>query len=196
MATKRPSYTSIRARQKNIIEGLGTSDLKYAQAAKRFGVEPRELRKFVTSKPKTLRTNFNRSPTYKKLYEEGTRGEVRETLGVRRIKRYAFHEKEIQLLKKHTTPYSPEESQRRVQIGEMVQRLYVDKDLARYEWAEYTREHNLPTSIQVLTLLFRNNKITGPDYAKALAEWKAIYNVSDNQYAKYEDELSEYDEVA
>ena len=200
MASKRPSYVSIRARQKNIIEGLGTSDLKYAQAAKRFGVEPRELRKFVTTKPKNLRRNFNRSASYNKLYGKGKtaseqRGEVRENLGVKRIKRYAIRKEDVKAIVS-SKRYNPAETENRVQIGKILQNLYYKGEQAQTEWASYTREHGLPNSIQVLRLLYQNDRISGPDYANALAQWKAIYNISDAIYSRYEDELSEYDEVA
>jgi hypothetical protein len=195
VAQKRPSYVSIRARQKNIIEGLGTSDLKYAQAAKRFGVEPRELRKFAETKPKTLRRNFNRSPVYKKLYAEGARSEVREKLGVRRIKHYAIREKELRQLP-YARKYTESETTRRRQIGELLQNLYVSDELSRYRWASYVREHDLPTSIAALQLLHRNDRISDSEYQRALSDWRAIYNISDQHYSKFADELSEYDEVA
>jgi len=195
VAEKRPSYVSIRARQKNIIEGLGTSDLKYAQAAKRFGVEPRELKKFIETKPKNLRRNFNRSDAYRKLYTEGSRAEVRENLGVRRIKHYAIRKEDVEAIVS-SRRYIYTETENRVKIGKMLQQLYYRGEQPQAEWAAYTREHDLPTSINVLRLLYQNDRLDGPTYKNAIREWQAVYNISDNIYDRYADELSDIDEVA
>lgn len=193
---KRPSYKSIRARQRNIIEGLGTSDLKYAQAADRFGVTPRELRRFVTTKPKDLRKNFNRSPANTKLYGASTaakqRKEVRESLGVSKVKRYKFREQEIRDLK--VLKLKEPELRNRTQIGELVQNLYTSKIHARYDWASYAREHDIPTSIDAVKLLHRNNRISDSEYTDAVQTWRDIYNVSDARFARYV--YGDYEDVA
>jgi hypothetical protein len=199
MAQKRPSYKSIRARQRNILEGLGTSDLKYAQAAKRFGVTPRELKRFVETKPKNLRTNFNRSPANAKLYgaTKATvqRREVRETLGVKKIRKYKIRESQIQDIRNaKISGLSPSEIRNRYQIGEQIQNLYVSREHARYDWASYTREHDLPTSMDTLRLLNRNGKISNDEYMDAVNTWRDIYNVTNARYESYT--ISDYDQAA
>src|ERR1035437_1580968 len=92
MASNRPSYPSIRRRQRNIIEGIGTRDIRYAQAAREFGVTVPQLRTFLETRPVKLRRSYNRSPAYAKLFEEGKRSEVRTVLGVKRVRRYEFLE--------------------------------------------------------------------------------------------------------
>ncbi len=185
MAAKRPSYKSIRARQKSILEGMGTSDLKYNEAAKRLGVTPRELKRFAETKPSKLRKNFNRSSANQKLYGARTateqRKDVREAFGVTRIKKYKYRESEIQALK--VMKLKPSELRNRTQIGEQVQNLYSDKEHARYEWASYARENDIPTSIDTLKLLHRNNQISDSDYVDAVNTWRAIYNINDTRYA-------------
>src|ERR1035437_9557801 len=88
MASKRPSKPSIKARQRNIIEGTATRGLTSKQAAKEFGVTLRQYNTFTGTK--NLRPNFSRSPAYAKLYREGERKETRKVLGVRRITRYDY----------------------------------------------------------------------------------------------------------
>jgi hypothetical protein len=187
MAQKRPSYKSIRARQRNILEGLGTSDLKYAQAAKRFGVTPRELKRFVETKPRTLRTNFNRSPANRKLYgatrADVQRREVRENLGIKKIKRYKYRPSQLADIRNpKVLKMSEAERRNRTQIGEQIQNLYTRRVFAAYDWASYTREHNLPASITAMNLLHRNNKISDDDYMEAIQVWRNLYNISDARY--------------
>lgn len=180
---QRPSYPSVLVRQRNIIEGIGTSNLKYAQAAKQFGVTRREFKRFVESSPQSLHKNFNRSPSYRKLYEKGTRSEVRTTLSLKRIRHYAYTEREIALLK-FDTSLTPEELNRQKQIGRMIQRIYVLDDIkkpfARYEWAVFTREHNLPLSIKAIRLLHRNGKISDRRYFFILEVWKHLYPITES----------------
>ena len=194
MARQRPSYPSIRVRQRNIIEGLGTTDLRYAQAAKRFGVTPRELQHFVETKPRNLRSNFNRSPAYRKLYEEGARPQVREQLGIKRIRRYKFRAPAIREITL-SQAYSPDEQRQRVQTGRAILNLYTEREHPQLRWALWTRERNLPTSIVAIKLLHRNNKIKDDMYIEAIAAWSDIYpNISDATYARYS--LGEDSEVA
>lgn len=189
MANKRPSYRSIRARQRNIIEGLGTTDLRYKEAAKKFNVTPRELQHFVESKPRTLRKNFNRSPVYAKLYNEGARPIVRERLGIKRITHFKFRPTQIRQYTV-TSGLSEYESNRRQQVGQMIRALYVTRFDPKTAWAAWTREHNLPQSIKVIRLLHRNNKITDGIYAEALVEWQDIYpGIGDDTWASYVVEL-------
>ncbi len=194
MANKRPAYRSIRVRQRNIIEGLGTSDLRYKEAAKKFNVTPRELQHFVETKPQTLKKNFNRSPVYAKLYNEGSRPAVRERLELKSIIRFKFKPTQIRQYTV-TGGLSEYESNRRRQIGEMIRALYVRRYDPTTAWAAWTREHYLPQSIKVIRLLHRNDKISDDLYARALMEWQDIYpGISDSTWSSYTAELpSDYD---
>lgn len=174
---------------------MGSADLKYKDAAEKFGVTPRQLRTFVRSKPSTMRSNLNRSPAYRKLYgtadtAPAQRKQVREQLGLSRIKRYEPRESEIQNIRKGIYPYPERERRNRQAIGELVQNLYVSRSHARYDWAEYAREHDLPTSIDTIKLLHRNNKLSDSEYMDAVSTWRDIYNVNSVRYANYS--LSDY----
>jgi hypothetical protein len=185
MARKRPSYVSIRARQRNIIEGVGTRDLRYAQAAKEFGVTKSELRKFLETKPKDLRRNFNRSPATRKLYAEGERPETRRILGVKRITRYPFRERVLR------DELARPRLANKQQIGKMIQRLYYDNNIAAQEWASYAREHDLPNSMKNIRLLYHNDRISEGQYKTILKNWRNIYaKMTDSYYASWTDELS------
>lgn len=191
MANKRPSYVSIRARQRNIIEGLGTrEDLNTKEVAKRLGVTPQELRRFRDTKPKELRKSFNRSPSIRKLYEEGRRSEVREKLEVPRIRRYAYSEPILREPRLQRHPNSK-------QVGRMIQRLYYENNIGPQAWSTYTYEHGLPNSIKAIKLLYMNDRITGPQYASILKHWRDSYSgMSDSYYANFADVLDEEDEEA
>ena len=182
MPNRRPSYLSIRRRQRNIIEGIGTRDIRIAQAAKEFGVTQRELRKFIETKPDKLRKSYNRSPALRKLYAEGERKETRRVLGVPRIRRYAFEE---QVLQEPRLLRYPNERQ----IGRMVQRLYYMNNIGPQNWSEYTYSNNLPNSIKAIRLLWRNGKITDSRYKTILGIWRDDYPSANNAY--YESYLGE-----
>lgn len=188
MASKRPSYVSIRARQRNIIEGIGTRDLTYKQAAKEFGVTRQELRRFRESKPKDLRRIYNRSPALRKLYTEGERPVTRQVLGIKRIRRYEFEE---HILKEPRALKYPNSKQ----IGRMIQRIYYENNFGKQQWSIYTHERSLPNSIDDIKLLYKNGKLTSSQYHAILKEWREDYpEMSDAWYAKYADILEDYEE--
>ena len=180
MASKRPSYVSIRARQRNIIEGIGTRNLRYKDAAKEFGVTRQELKRFLETKPQTLRKSYNRSPSLRKLYVEGERPETRRVLGVKRIRHYEFREHVLRPMEKDLTKVSD------LQTGRLIQRLYYINNIDTQNWAAYTREANLPASIDTIRLLHRNGKITDATYRAALREWAKTYGIKASRVAEYE----------
>jgi hypothetical protein len=182
MANKRPSYLSIRRRQRNIIEGMGTRDIKYAQAAREFGVTRAELRKFTETKPDVLRRQYNRSPVMRKLYAEGERKEARRVLGVKRIRRYQFEE---QVLTEPRLLKYPNEKQ----IGRIIQKLYYQNNIGAQNWSTYTYENNLPNSIKAIRLLWRNDKISDSRYKIILGVWRDSYPSGNDAY--YEQYLGE-----
>ena len=175
MASKRPSYVSIRARQRNIIEGMGTRDLTYAQAAKEFGVTRPELKRFVETKPTKLRSNYNRSPGYSKLYREGERSEVRQTLGVKRIRKA-----KIIRPRQYERPVTTKQVKQQ-QIDRLVQNLYYKNGKDKADWANYTREHNLPSSIDSIRLLHKNDRIDDDRFSSIVMTWITIYRPSETR---------------
>jgi hypothetical protein len=174
MASKRPSSPSIKARQRNIIEGMATRDLTYTQAAKEFGVTRRQLKKFTTTK--NLRSNYNRSPAYAKLYREGERKETRKVLGVRSIMRSDYKHLPIT-----NTGQTPKEV-RREQVKVMVRYLYYKNGHDRAEWAMYAREHHIPSSIDSIVILHKNDRIDDAKFGSILTNWAQIYNISNERF--------------
>lgn len=185
MATRRPSYVSIRRRQRNIIEGMGTGDLKYAETAKRLGVTQKQLRHFLETRPKKLRPGFNRSPATRKLYAEGERSEVRKELGIKRIKRYEFRENVLH--DKINTPTNKD-----FLIGRAVQRLYYVNDQHRQDWSVFARENGLPNSIKAIQKMYRDGQLSDRRYRSILVTWKKIYSgMNETHFSSYMEEVDE-----
>lgn len=189
MTAKRPSYVSIRARQRNVIEGLGTLG-STKEAAKRLGVTRAELKRFRDTKPKKLRQIFNRSPVIRRLYTLGARPETRKALGLKRIRRYSyleFLERSIRDVK--TVPLRYENS---VQIGRMVQRLYYENNIDAQRWSAYTYDNNIPNSINTIKFLYKRGVITPRRYAQILHTWKNLYRqLGQERFDQYYDELAD-----
>lgn len=190
MAKNRPSYPSIRRRQRNIIEGIGTRDIKYTQAAREFGVTTEQLNHFLDTRPQKLRKSYNRSTANAKLFELGERGQTRKVLGVRRIRVYEFREEVLQAKKRGTVEKYPNQ----LQIGRQVQRLYYRNDQGRQDWSLYTREEDLPNSINTIRFLYHQGRIDSRRYAKILTVWKQDYkDMSNANFEQYASELETED---
>lgn len=174
MASKRPSKVSIKARQRNIIEGTATRGLTSKQAAKEFGVTLRQYKAFTGTK--NLRANFNRSPAYSKLYREGERKETRKVLGVSRITRYDYQHLPI------TNKEQTDKQLRQEQVKVAIRYLYYKNGQDRAQWANYAREHNIPSSIDSVVVLHNNNRIDDTKFGQILASWQDIYNISDKRF--------------
>ena len=180
---RRPSYPSIRRRQRNIIEGMGTHDLKYAEAAKRLGVTRHELVQFLESKPKVVRARYNRSPSSRKLFEEGERHNVKQEFGLPFVRRYEHRAKYLEAVKVHLKHPNSK------QIGRMIARYYykdTEKFRAILKWTIYTREHNLPLSIKAIKFLARNGKIDEDTYTEILEKWQELYRINSTVYESYQ----------
>ncbi len=179
---KRPSYRSIRLRQRNIVEGLASKQIKYSEAAKQLGVTKAELQRFLEQKPQTLHQNYNRSPSYKKLFESGARPKVREELGLKRVRVIEYHERDTKAADR--------------QYGRMIQRYYNENGIDRIKWSVWTWKRDMPNSMDAIKLLYTNGRLSKTQYASAVAFWKKTYNVSDDYAARYEDliETTEADE--
>lgn len=158
---------------------MGTRDLSYAQTAKELGVSKQELRTFLETRYRGKKPGERRPYLNKKLYDLGERKQVREKLGVTRIRTYEFREN-VLLEKRRRPRYQNERS-----IGRMVQRLYYVNDQGRQNWSVYTREHGLPTSITAIRVLYHNDKISDSQYARILSVWRKSYPMSDEWYAEF-----------
>ena len=178
MASKRPSSPSIKARQRNIIEGMATRDLTYTQAAKEFGVTRQQIKRFTSTK--NLRSNYNRSPAYAKLYREGERKETRKVLGVRTIMRSDYKHLPI------TNTDQTAKEIRREQVKVMVRYLYYKNGQDKMEWSRYAREHNIPSSIDSIAVLHKNNKIDDMKFNQILTNWAEIYNITNKRFDQVE----------
>src|ERR1035437_15402 len=174
MASKRPSKPSIKARQRNIIEGTATRGLTSKQAAKEFGVTLRQYKTFTGTK--NLRPNFSRSPAYAKLYREGERKETRKVLGVSRITRYKYKQLPV------TNTDQSEKQLRQEQVKVAIRYLYYKNGRDKMEWANYAREHNIPSSIDSIMVMHKNDKIDDTKFGQVIASWAQIYNVSDKRF--------------
>jgi hypothetical protein len=178
MASKRPSSPSIKARQRNIIEGMATRDITRTQAAKEFGVTRQQLSKFIGTK--NLRSNYNRSPAYAKLYREGERKETRKVLGVKTITRYKYKN-----IPHPNETYTPKQLKAQ-QVDRMIQYLYYKNGHDKAEWANYAREHHIPSSIDVIVKLHKEGKIDDQKFGNTLTNWAQIYNVTNERFDQVE----------
>lgn len=193
MASKRrPSYVSIRTRKVRLLNYMGTTGKTEAQTAKDFGVSKSELRRFITQDPKSARRSYNRSPSQRKLFREITEATPRPTYKqgqrVERLKgttliRFDARPSVLDQIRR-TPGILPEERARRLQIGTLIQRHYVFQDRPEYHWAEYAREHKLPSSINAIKILYRNGRISNTDFRSIASTWKDVYNIDDAWYAK------------
>jgi hypothetical protein len=184
---KRPSYVSIRRRQRNIVEGMGTGNLKYAEAAKKLGVTQGELRRFLETKPRELHKNFNRTATYNKLFEKGSRGNVRQSFDLKRITKYEVREEILR------DPVRQGHKNVNVQIGRMLQTYYYQNGFKGIQWSIDTREHDLPNSIKAIRVLFKNGRISKSEYVRAVTKWNQLYKPTAAYLDYYLSELDEED---
>src|ERR1035437_6874331 len=137
MASKRPSKPSIKARQRNIIEGTATRGLTSKQAAKEFGVTLRQYKTFTGTK--NLRANFSRSPAYAKLYRAGERKEIHKVKGAKtytlpalgntRITQYDYQHLPT------TNTVQTEKQLRQEQVKIAIRYLYYKNGQDKMQWA-------------------------------------------------------------
>jgi hypothetical protein len=181
MANKRPTKAQIRARQTNILEGMAVTNNSFREMAKQLGVTPLQLRTFVAErKPAQIREQYNRSPTYRKLYDVGERKSVTRKIG------HALPPKRIdatfrELERVRTNPlYSEDERRYRYQIGQMINNLNVRGSMQTPSsmWAEYCWDNNIPTSVKSIKLLYRNHRIDPEAYERHLTVWEAVYGIN------------------
>jgi hypothetical protein len=167
---------------------MGTTNKTEAQTAKEFGVPKAQLRKFITQDAKKSRRSFNQSPSTRKLFAEigapkprYKGGQRIETVRGTRIIQFDARPATLDQIRR-TPGLSESERSRRLQVGNLIQRHYTFQDRPEYHWAEFTREHKLPTSINALKILRRNDRIPDAYWNQALKAWKDIYGISDKYF--------------
>lgn len=191
---KRPSYRSIRVRQRNIVEGMATGNLSYAETARRLGVTQSELKRFIQQKPRAIHQNYNRSETYSKLYEKSQRAPLGKTLGLKRgITPYEFREEVIMdpayyiQSREGKVMRTPQGRAVDFYVGREIGFLYYKNGVDRYRWSLYAKDHHIPISINALTVLYKNKRISSGEYARHVEFWAETYNPSSLTYNKYAD---------
>lgn len=192
MAQKRPSTASIRKSQRNIVEGMGTvSHMKYAEAAKRLGVTQPQLKRYLDRTPKTRR-NFSRSPAYRKIYEAShERKSAAQSFGVKRINRYEHKAIRIEEARKLSLIAGKEKHPNSTQVSHLLIKYYYSNGVEETAWATWTRENDLPVSINAILQMFKDGKIDSAQYHDAYTTWRGTYKgIKDSWAARYQ----EYDD--
>lgn len=196
MASKRPTTAQIRARQRKIIEGMGTAALEgkrsqyVKSAAKQLGVTPRELERFIDRKPQEVRKTYSRSKTAQKLYGEATPRELKSRLGLKtQPKRFEYEPQrtaEYRIFSSYAgfTPEEGEMMRTRIEYGLKVANLYYEGQIAKLEWMRWTRSQGLPRSGRAIQLLYKNRKISRQLYEDAHTVAEVVYGVR-NTYSRW-----------
>ena len=182
---------------------MGTTGKTEAQTAREFGVSKGQLKRFITQDPKAARRSYNQSPAQRKLYEEISKSKTRYVRGpdkrvekLHGVKLIQFDARPRVLDQIRRTPgLSEDERARRLQIGTLIQKHYTFTDRPEYHWAEYAREHHIPSSINAIKILYRNGRIDDDEYKEIAQTWKDVYNIDDAWYTKRFGSLGE-EEVA
>jgi hypothetical protein len=68
MAGKRPTRPQIRSRRRALNSYLLSTESSYADLAKKFGVKEQTVKNFLGKDVKSVRSSYNSSPGYRKLY--------------------------------------------------------------------------------------------------------------------------------
>ncbi len=73
MAGKRPTRPQLRSRRRALNSYLLSTESSYADLAKKFGVREDTVKKFLGQDTKRIRSSYNSSPGYQKLYNAAAR---------------------------------------------------------------------------------------------------------------------------
>lgn len=73
MAGKRPTRPQLRSRRRALNSYLLSTESSYSDLAKQFGVRESTVRNFLGKSTKQVRTSYNSSPGYQKLYNAAAR---------------------------------------------------------------------------------------------------------------------------
>jgi len=182
MAAKRPSYVSIRARQRRILDYQLSTGKKDKETAKEFGVTTAQLRKFVESDPKKLRRSYNRSPNTKKLYSEGQEKEVRKMV---RKEHVPYQRTTVKVSYPKLASLTEEkELEDYYHTASRVEYLYaweVSPSMAKsHQWEIYTSRLDLPISIDSINAMHDRGDIDDAAYDRIISRWRAIYGIRES----------------
>lgn len=73
MAGKRPTRPQLRARRRALNSYLVSTESSYADLAAHFGVKESTVRKFLEQDTKSVRTRYNSTPGFQKLYNSAAK---------------------------------------------------------------------------------------------------------------------------
>jgi hypothetical protein len=179
MAAKRPAYTTIRARQRRIVDYMASTGKGIKPTAKEFDVKPRELRGFLETKPKKLRKSYNRSPVTKKLVAEAGEREVRAKVAGEKAKyrRVSGTVADIRFYRE-TPGIDPELRRRRIIELERVRYVRTDKEYRSTNWAFYADRRNIPVSIRAIREMHDNGDIDDDMFDDIIDAWEEIYDTT------------------
>jgi hypothetical protein len=160
------------------------NNLTYAEAAKRLGVTPQQLKSFAGRKKplSQLRKDFNRSPAYRKLYEEPLFNP--RTHRTRTFKRLATRPADVFQLRYRFEGIrragSEEELRRQLIYSELIQEATHRRPnatwLQRYKWAEYALEHHLPISKCDIQKMHAEGALSDTAYDAIIQAFQEIYS--------------------
>jgi len=182
MAKSRPSYPQIRARQRNILEYQFYTKKSNKDVAKHFGVSPRQLDSFLSTKPKDVRRNYSRSNVAQKLYYAGddkglhtasVKGAHDMGLRYTRLGAREVTPAQIQVVK--TPGMNTEYQASSVIMRERIQFLYTSYTTPSQCWAQYVSRNNIPRSIKALKLLARNRRLDYDEFETHVSVWRNCY---------------------
>jgi len=185
----RPTTPQIRARQVKLIKYQRASNKTDAQLAKEFGLTTKQIKNVKSKSPKYLRRVWSRSTGLQKVYEDvgPVSGKGSTKVHGTRIQKAVFRPEGLKRIRiaraKGELPLA--EFERQVRTGIEIEQLYVipgDADAtaqheARLTWAEWTQEHELPTSILAINEMHDAGEIDDATYDEAIAEWKDTYGI-------------------
>lgn len=179
MAAKRPSYVSIRARQRRIIDYMASTGKNVPQTAKELDVKPRELRSFIETKPKKLRKKYNRSPITRELFEKGEERKIRRQVAQEKqsYRRVTGRISEIRFYRE-TPGIDPELRRRRIIELERVRYISTDKNYRSTQWAMYADKQNIPVSIKAIRAMHEDGDIDDYDFDEIVDAWEEIYSTT------------------
>lgn len=136
---RKPTKVSLRARQRNLIEGRATKGLTNKQLANQLAVSQADLSRFMQASPKQVK----RSPRLYAVYEKAMRPKVREALGTP-IRRYISSPTKIERLAKDKSLIRKYEDV--VPVGYEIMSVMHPSSLRSHNWAVGIAERGLPVS--------------------------------------------------
>lgn len=186
---KRPTTPQIRARQVKLIKYQRATNKTDVQLAKEFGLTTKQIKNIKQRSPKQLRKVFSRSTGLQKVYQDVGPVSGKGSTKVRgtRILKAPFRPLALKRARiaRIQGRLPLEEFERQVRTGIEIEELYIipgDADAtaqheARLDWADWTLEHELPTSIAAINEMYDAGEIDDDTYNEAVEHWKETYGI-------------------